>query len=205
MRSNGWSRARSPRSEPQVPGASVKHEHARVGRRPGPAVRTGPARSGSKGGTFDLQVFKGAGYTTYLRSHLVGANQILRTTLRDLSVALVDDREMSRLHERFLGVPGPTDVLTFELEHDSRGRVTSGEVVVCVPEARRNARRNRSTVRKELLLYALHGMLHLSGFDDRTASGHRAMHRKEDQILTRLGVGPVFSGGAGHGAKHKDR
>ena len=44
----------------------------------------------------------------------------------------------------------------------------------------------------ELLLYAAHGVLHLCGLDDRTAAGFREMHRKEDEILTRLGVGPVF-------------
>ena len=38
----------------------------------------------------------------------------------------------------------------------------------------------------------MHGVLHLIGFDDRTAAGYRKMHRKEDEILTRLGVGPVF-------------
>jgi hypothetical protein len=43
-----------------------------------------------------------------------------------------------------------------------------------------------------LLLYGLHGMLHLCGFDDRTERAFRAMHAKEDEILTRLGVGPVF-------------
>lgn len=91
-------------------------------------------------------------------------------------------------------------MLTFELDHDDQGRVTSGEVIVCLPEARRQARRLSSTLQKELLLYALHGMLHLSGFDDRTARGYQAMHRKEDQILTRLGVGPVFAGGAGRRA-----
>jgi len=45
----------------------------------------------------------------------------------------------------------------------------------------------------ELLLYALHGMLHLCGFDDRTDRGFRTMHRREDDILTALGFGPVFA------------
>lgn len=113
---------------------------------------------------------------------------------------------MSKLHQQFLNVPGPTDVLTFELDHDTKGRVISGEVIVCLPEAARQAKKNNSTVQKELLLYALHGMLHLSGFDDRTARGYRAMHRKEDQILTRLGVGPVFSAGVSRrDLKAKDR
>jgi probable rRNA maturation factor len=100
---------------------------------------------------------------------------------------------MAELHQQFMGHSGPTDVLTFPLDEDARGRVTSGEVVVCVPEARRRAEQHGVPVRKELLLYALHGMLHLCGFDDRTDSNFAAMHRTEDEILTAIGVGPVFA------------
>ena len=100
---------------------------------------------------------------------------------------------MAQLHEQFMGVRGPTDVLTFPLEKDEAGNVVAGEVVVCVPEARRQARARGVAVERELLLYALHGMLHLCGYDDRTARAFRTMHRTEDRILTQLGVGPVFS------------
>jgi probable rRNA maturation factor len=129
----------------------------------------------------------------YLRRYLFKAHQILRPPLHSMSLALVGDATMTKLHKQYLGIAGPTDVLTFELDHDDRGRVTAGEVVVCVPEARRRAKKLGSTVERELLLYALHGMLHLAGFDDRTAAGFRQMHRREDDILTRLGVGPVFA------------
>jgi probable rRNA maturation factor len=130
---------------------------------------------------------------SFLRRHLRRAHQMLQPPLADLSLALVTDRTMSALHERFMNLPGPTDVLTFPLEFDSRGRVTAGEVIVCVPEARRRAKEHGVAVRDELLLYALHGMLHLCGFDDRTARGYALMHRTEDDILTRLGIGAVFN------------
>lgn len=118
---------------------------------------------------------------------------MLRPPLRWMSLALVGDSTMTRLHKQYLGIHGPTDVLTFELDYDDRGRVTAGEVVVCVPEARRRAKKLGSPLERELLLYALHGMLHLVGFDDRTAAGFREMHRREDDILRRLGIGPVFA------------
>jgi probable rRNA maturation factor len=142
----------------------------------------------------------GAAHVPFIRRHLRKAHAILRPPLRELSVALVNDRRMSDLHERFMNIPGPTDVLTFPLDLDSRGRPVSGEVVVCVPEARRRARERKIPLERELLLYALHGMLHLCGYDDRTDASFRAMHRTEDQILTRLGVGPVFE--AGDAARH---
>lgn len=123
--------------------------------------------------------------------------------LRDLSVALVGDARMAGLHEQFMGIPGPTDVLTFPLDADARGRALSGEIVVCVPEARRQAKERKVPVERELLLYSLHGLLHLCGYDDRTDRAFRIMHRTEDEILTRLGVGPVFEpagGGASRAA-----
>jgi probable rRNA maturation factor len=109
-----------------------------------------------------------------------------------MSLALVGDATMSRLHEQFMHQAGPTDVLTFTIETDARGRATSGEVVVCVPVAQRRAREHRTRPQDELLLYALHGMLHLGGLDDRTQKEFERMHRTEDRILRRLGVGAIF-------------
>jgi probable rRNA maturation factor len=128
-----------------------------------------------------------------LRRNLLKAHQLLKSPLRDLSVALVCDSRMGELHHEFLGITGPTDVLTFELEQDSRGRVTSGEIVVCVPVARRQVKRRGGSFEHEVLLYALHGLLHLCGFDDRTDSDYQVMHRREDHILAALGIGPVFN------------
>jgi probable rRNA maturation factor len=135
----------------------------------------------------------GGRYVPYLKRNLMAAHSLLRPELKELSLVLVGDREMSRLHERFLGHSGPTDVLTFEVDHDGRGHVVAGEVVACVSLARRMARKFDASIERELLLYALHGMLHLCGYDDKSAAGFRAMHAKEDQILTQLAVGPVFA------------
>ena len=135
----------------------------------------------------------GRAHVPFLRKQLRRAHAIVAPPLREFSVALVNDARMSELHQQFMNIAGPTDVLTFELDHDARGRVIAGEVVVCVPEARRQARERGIELRMELLLYALHGLLHLCGFDDRTARGFRTMHRREDDILTALGFGPVFA------------
>ena len=140
-----------------------------------------------------ISASSGSRYAPFLRKHLRAAHRLLQTRLTELSVALVGDRRMSELHQQFMNVSGPTDVLTFPLDLDVRGRPLAGEVIVCVPEARRQAKARKVPVERELLLYALHGMLHLCGYDDRTDASFRAMHRTEDEILTRLGVGPVFA------------
>ena len=119
--------------------------------------------------------------------------RLLSTCLTEFSVVLVGDQRMSNLHLRFMNIAGPTDVLTFPIDEDSRGRPTAGEVYVCVPEAHRQSHALATPLRSELLLYALHGLLHLSGFDDRTESQYRRMHRTEDDILSRLGIGRVFA------------
>lgn len=84
-------------------------------------------------------------------------------------------------------------MLSFELDLDRRGRVTAGEIVICHSVARQSARRLGHPIGHELLLYAIHGLLHLSGFDDRTDSAFAAMHAREDELLADMGVGPVFS------------
>jgi probable rRNA maturation factor len=131
--------------------------------------------------------------TAQLKRQLSRCARRVRTRLRELSVALVDSRTISRLHRQFLGVGGPTDVLTFPLETSGRPpRAVSGEVVLCVPLARRRAAANGIGDADELLLYALHGLLHLSGYEDATAKGFGRMHRAEDHILKSIGVGPIF-------------
>lgn len=144
---------------------------------------------------FELTITARAGrkHAAFLKKMLVRAHGLLSSGLSELSLALVGDKEMSALHHRFMQDRSPTDVLTFPLEQDARGRVTCGEVVINISEALRQSRRRGIDVQKELLLYALHGMLHLKGYDDRTDKGFDRMHRLEDRILTKLGVGAVFN------------
>jgi probable rRNA maturation factor len=132
----------------------------------------------------------------FLRTNIRKALNLLHSPVTDLSIAIVPSNMMSRLHKKHMGIRGPTDVLTFALDHDARGRPTAGEIILCSTVARRQAQQCSHSLRDELLLYAVHGLLHLSGFDDRTASAFAAMHAKEDQILTQLGIGPVFTRGS---------
>jgi probable rRNA maturation factor len=134
-----------------------------------------------------------ASYVGYIKAKLRQAHPLMKSKLEELSVAIVNDRLMSQLHQYFMGIAGPTDVLSFTLEFNSRRQPITGEVVICLPEARRQSRKLGTKLRNELLLYALHGMLHLSGFDDRTDRQYRRMHLMEDTILSQLGAGPVFS------------
>jgi probable rRNA maturation factor len=150
--------------------------------------------SGAKRSFFHLTIHAqlGATFVPYLGKNLRRAHALLAIPLTELSIALVNDRQMSALHEEFLNIAGPTDILTFPLDLNSRKEPVSGELVICVPYARRAAKAHGVAIKNELLLYGIHGMLHLAGFDDRTAAQYNRMHRIEDEILAQLGVGPVF-------------
>src|SRR5690348_982767 len=109
--------------------------------------------------TLHVTAATGARHVPFLRRNLLRAHAILKpAALREMSLALVGDARMAKLHAQFMGIPGPTDVLTFPLDEDARGRVIAGEVVVCVAEARRRAQDHKEKPERELLLYALHGM-----------------------------------------------
>ncbi len=103
--------------------------------------------------------------------------------IRELSVAVVDDKKIALLHEQFMGDDRPTDVLTFDLREDSDDEAIEGEIVVSVDTARREAARRGLDVREELLRYVVHGVLHLVGLDDHTPAERRKMRRAEDEVL----------------------
>jgi probable rRNA maturation factor len=101
---------------------------------------------------------------------------------RDVVVALVDDRTIARLHARYLGDPAPTDVLSFP----------HGEIVVSADTARREARARGIDPVHELVLYVVHGALHLAGYRDGKAKDRARMRRAERRALAALGLGDVF-------------
>jgi probable rRNA maturation factor len=104
-----------------------------------------------------------------------------RTDLRKLHeifVWLISDRRISRLHLRFLGERGPTDVITFR----------EGEIFISVETARRNAREFGNSLISEIKLDIVHGLLHLHGFDDSTPADLRRMKDTQEKILRRMGI-----------------
>jgi probable rRNA maturation factor len=74
----------------------------------------------------------------------------------------------------------------------SEAPVLTGEVVLSVDTARREAARRGHSPYDELLLYAVHGVLHLLGHDDHDPLRRRRMRAAERRALAALGVGPVF-------------
>lgn len=102
-------------------------------------------------------------------------------------VRVVSAAEMGRLHERALGDPSPTDVLTFDMR-DAPGGVLDADIVVCADIARDEAAARDSAVERELLLYILHGALHCLGFDDHAPGDADRMRAAQEAILEAVGA-----------------
>jgi probable rRNA maturation factor len=108
----------------------------------------------------------------------------------DLSIAFLDDDAISALHEKYLDDPAPTDVITFPGETATTGATSAnqpplfaGESCICVPQARREAVNHANTVQEEILLYLVHGWLHLSGLDDHADEDRALMRSAEKDVL----------------------
>ncbi|MEE8155361.1 MAG: rRNA maturation RNase YbeY [Phycisphaerales bacterium] len=129
--------------------------------------------------------------TQWVRDHLQEALAHIDGSVHRIAVMLVDDDQMSRLHEAHRGEDNTTDVLTFQTSRV--GDPIEADVAVSVDEAARRAPRLEHTIEREVLLYTLHGILHCAGFDDRTEEQSRAMHAEEDRILEAIGVGATFA------------
>ncbi|MDA0295134.1 MAG: rRNA maturation RNase YbeY [Planctomycetota bacterium] len=105
------------------------------------------------------------------------------------SVRIVGDPEMSDAHRRFSDVEGTTDVLTFATESEAGIEI---DLLACVDEAARRCAEFDHDLRRELLLYGVHGLMHAIGHDDHEPEAHALMHAEEDRLLTKIGVGPIF-------------
>ncbi len=106
--------------------------------------------------------------------------------IRSVSVAVVNDATIADLHQRFLGDPAPTDVLSFDLRDDPSAEAIDGEIVVSAETAARQAQQLGIALDQEILRYVVHGALHLVGYDDATAAQRRQMRAREDRVLAHL-------------------
>lgn len=93
--------------------------------------------------------------------------------LEGIEVTLLDDDEMARLHGEFLDDATTTDVITFE----------HGELLIGVEVAARQAEEFDSLADREIALYGIHGMLHLSGFDDKQSADAKEMSQRQEELL----------------------
>ena len=120
----------------------------------------------------------------------------LGATCQRCVLEVVDDRRMSLLHGRWMNDPTPTDVLTFPMS--APDEPIDVDIAICLPEAERRSQELGHDRLRELLLYGLHGILHVLGHDDHDQADYARMHAEEDRLLERIGLGGVFGSGTRH-------
>src|ERR1035438_2260310 len=109
------------------------------------------------------------------------ALNLVHDTNSQLGIVLVNDAAIAKLNAQYHATPGPTDVLSFDYGEGQ------GELIISVECAIRQARRFRATPARELILYVVHGILHLHGYDDQTPNDQRRMRAAERKLISRLG------------------
>jgi probable rRNA maturation factor len=112
--------------------------------------------------------------------------------LAELSIVLVELDVMADLHERWMDLPGPTDVMAFPMdEYDSSRRPDAagggpallGDIVLCPTFAGDQARKAGHGLQDELHLLTVHGVLHLLGYDHAEPAEEREMFGLQNRIL----------------------
>jgi len=133
------------------------------------------------------------GEAEWFRTHLIRAVGQLPRPAGLISATVVGDEQMRRLHARHLADHRTTDVMTFDLSDSGEpSSPIDCDIVICIDEARRHASERGWSPVRELLLYAVHGLLHCCGFDDQDEASFARLHAEEDRILEAIGVGATF-------------
>lgn len=111
----------------------------------------------------------------------------------EVSVAFVDNEKIQALNKQYRSIDEPTDVLSFPLEDeadkfdDSMPRFF-GDIVISIPKAKQQAREYNHSFERELGFLAVHGFLHLLGYDHQTEEQEKIMFQKQKEILEKHGL-----------------
>jgi len=114
----------------------------------------------------------------------------------EVSLTLVDDMRIHELNRDYRGVDRPTDVLSFALQEEVEDEpeiygyddLVLGDVIISVERARAQAEEYGHSFERELVYLAVHGTLHLLGYDHEDESAKAEMRRKEEEVMSRLGL-----------------
>jgi len=98
----------------------------------------------------------------------------------EIAIRFVNDAEIARAHEMYLGDPSPTDIMTFPYDDDD---VPGGDILISVDTADANAMEHGWVLDEELRFLVLHGLLHILGWEDDTPDARARMLERQGQLL----------------------
>ncbi len=109
----------------------------------------------------------------------------LKLERASLGIALLGVNRMAKANQQFLNHTGATDVITFAYPAEGEDQL-SGELLICPAVAVEQAQEFGTSPASELVRYVVHGVLHLSGFDDLSPALRRLMKKEENRLVRRL-------------------
>lgn len=122
-----------------------------------------------------------------------GLNKILPSMKTELVVILVDDQQIAEINQNFLNHQGPTDVISFDYTKDFDAKTffpgevyTVGELYISIETADRQRVEYNNSLNDEVLLYIIHGILHLCGYDDHKPNDIKKMRNAEKENLEKI-------------------
>lgn len=120
-----------------------------------------------------------------LGTNINKAIQYITSPIKRCVFLIVNDAKMIELHSRWCGKKNTTDVLTF----NEGSLYIEADIAICLDEAKRKLPNNMI---KEMTLYSIHGLLHCSGYDDKTKYQSIEMHKEENRIGHAIGIDSLF-------------
>jgi len=112
----------------------------------------------------------------------------------EVSLVFVDDQYIRELNSQYRGIDQPTDVLSFAMlegegpETADSETILLGDIVISLPTAKRQAEEYGHSFSREVAYLAIHGMLHLLGYDHMNEADKQVMREKEEEYLTKLNL-----------------
>lgn len=103
-----------------------------------------------------------------------------------LGFLLVTGTKMAHLNRQFLGHEGSTDVITLDYNDTPGTHQLCGDIFICPEVAYTQSRAFNTTFHTELVRYAVHGILHLAGYDDTTPDERKRMKKRESTLMKEL-------------------
>ena len=103
-----------------------------------------------------------------------------------VSILLTDDDQIAKLHLEHMGIEGPTDVMSWPASDFERENFHFlGDIAVSCETAEAQARDQGHPVETEVSVLAVHGLLHLLGWDDQTPQEREEMQKRVDYIVSK--------------------
>lgn len=123
------------------------------------------------------------------RRVIAATAELIGSDVDALSLVFVDDALMQTLNRDFRNSDAPTDVISFEAERE--GDQLTGEIIISVPTAQRQAQAAGHSLEAEIAWLLAHGVLHVAGMDDETQEQLEQMIQLQRQVMGEIGLEPA--------------